>query len=60
MCILDDADGKPIREYDSKGHSCPHCIIELVYLGHGDFTEVCECYCQTVIESFALHQGELP
>ena len=59
MCVLDDNDGKPIREYDSKGYSCPHCINELVYLGHGDYTEVFECYCQTVCESFAPQLGEL-
>lgn len=59
MCVLDDNDGKPIREYDSKGHSCPHCIMEWVYFGHGDYIEVFECYCQTVCEPFAPQPGEL-
>jgi hypothetical protein len=59
QCVLDDTDGKTIREYDKKNHNCPHCIIDLVYLGHGDYDEIYECYCQTVYEPFAPHPGEL-
>lgn len=45
----DDQDGHPIREYSSTP-PCPSCIISLVYLGHGDYTELTECYCKTVFE----------
>ena len=45
----DDQDGLPIREFSS-GFSCPTCIGDIVYFGHGDYDEVYECYCQSVFQ----------
>ena len=59
MCVLDNTDGKPLREFNTSKYDCPHCIIELVYVGHGDYIEEFECYCQTVCEPFAPQPGEL-
>mgnify|MGYP000459419504 CR=1 FL=1 len=57
MSILDDQDGKPMREYSKYG--CPHCVSGMIYIGHGDYKEEFDCYCQTVIELFTPRPGEL-
>lgn len=56
---LDNQDGKPMREYDSMGWSCPHCIMEMIYIGYGDYKEVFDCYCQTVKQPQLPLEGEL-
>lgn len=48
-------DGQPLPEFSKKCGQCPHCIGEMIYMGHGYYKEEFTCYCEGVGEvPFAL------